>query len=185
MGKNDDFAARIARIHEQTNAPDPTGGMTTDPRQARMPELHAMPNTAASGTVSQPKVIFGSLATLAFAVLLLNPAQEERFEMAAAAQDTRASFSLFQALPDNPIADEDEQVEIDFSTDISNGVKEIWGPKDHHVTETDARVALLASTDRPARGSVLDMMPTLQRYVSTDSQVADANERPMNEVVSE
>lgn len=91
MGKNDDFAARHTRIREQTNAPDPTRGKITDPRQARA--LRPQPSSPSKVFgFMKPKFFFGGLAALALAAFVLGPQGDERHAGTAFFDQAHASL---------------------------------------------------------------------------------------------
>ena len=104
MGKSDDFAARLARIKEQTNAPDPTRGTITDPRQARKAQPRSSSSTQLKNMLLQPKLVFGGFAVLALAAFVLGPQSDEDIAAAQMTQESRANTAHDRPETDQRVA---------------------------------------------------------------------------------
>ncbi len=75
MGKNDDFAARHARIREQSIAPDPTGGFITDPRPQRRETASSLSLLDKFGLFFDLRMAVGGILAVALGIYALSPAK--------------------------------------------------------------------------------------------------------------
>lgn len=185
MGKNDDFAARLARIKEQTNAPDPTGGTTTDPRQARMVPPRSSSLDAVTVTRLQPKLVFGALAILALAAYALSSQSDENLANAKALQENRTQHSVFKSNPNSRVVYRGEETALSVSNDENSYVQKIRANKVRNMNKTDRRVAQLRNQDPSKMLNNFDLPDDLKRFANDDGSLSDLTKMLITQVESE
>ena len=185
MGKNDDFAARLARVKEQTNAPDPTRGTTTDPRQAGMAQRGSTSSAATSEMPLVPGFVIGGLAAIALAAYLLSPQSDEGVAAAMTSQETRTTPNLFEANLSNRVGYSGDETEAPVSKDETSYAQTIRAKKAGNITESETRVALLGNNDRSEENTNFDLPNDVHRSVENDDPLSELTKTLNTEIESE
>lgn len=185
MGKNDDFAARLARVKEQTNAPDPTRGTTTDPRQAGMAQRGSTPPAATSEMPLVPGFVFGGLAAIALAAFVLSPQSDEGIAAAITSQETRIPQNLSESTPSNRVGYSGYETEAPGSTDEDSYMQMIHANQAGDIAESDTRVALLANNDRSEENTNFNLPNDVHRLAENDGSLSELTKTPNTEIESE
>lgn len=185
MGKNDDFAARLARIKEQSNAPDPTGGTTTDPRSARAPAWRSSALQDTAGTLFSPRLVLGGLAALALSAYMLTPPSAEDVAAAQAKAETKAKYSLFRASPDSRVVYSGEKADAPLTNDENPYVQKIRANRDRNMTETDHRVALITARNATDKATAFEMPNNLRPFLNEDGTLTKVTQDLVTQVESE
>lgn len=111
MGKNDDFAARHARIKEQSNAADATAGTLTDPRSRQRDVQQGTGRGYMTGMLIDPRMVLGAFGAMALAAYVLGTTSDADAALAPNWADISAQYSQLHLPAGNAVASSAEDID--------------------------------------------------------------------------